>query len=378
MTPLHPTVAEIHLDSFRQNLQRVRSRIGPHRALLPVIKADAYGHGMIPIARAALDENVEGFGVAFVEEGVQLRQAGIKPMILVMAGFLPEEAGAIIEHGLTPVVSHPTQLESLRPLIKQLSRPLRIHIKVDTGMGRLGLSETEALPFIREASAIQGIEIQGLMSHFSDDDMTDSKRAQEQLRCFERTRKEIETLGIKIPTLHMANSAAIMGLDKSWLNMVRPGIMLYGYPPSPHADENASFKQVLTLKTRIIHLKEVRAGTSLSYGHTFTTSRPSRIAVLPIGYADGYSRAWSNRGQVLIGGRRVPVVGRVCMDMTLADVTAVPSALIGDEVILIGRQASESLWANELADQLKTNPYEILCAIGQRVHRLYGEGGLSP
>ena len=377
MTLRHPTIAEIDLAAFRQNVRLVRQRIGPRRALLAVVKANAYGHGMIPISQAALSENIQGLGVAFVEEGLQLRRAGITQPILVMAGFLPEEAEGLLEQGLTPVISHPDQLDWLKRKTGPSVRPIGIHLKIDTGMGRLGLLEKEIVPFIERARASDEIEILGLMSHFADDDLTDRRSVDDQIARFEKARKTIEALEIKIPLLHMANSAAILSLEHAWFDMVRPGIMLYGYPPASQAGAAIPFKPVMTLKTRIIHLKRVPAGTPLSYGRTYTTRRESLIAVLPIGYADGYSRAWSNRGQVLIGGRRAPVVGRVCMDMTLADVTETPAVRLGDEAVLIGSQGSETLSADELARMLGTIPYEILCAVGHRVPRIYRDGDAS-
>ena len=373
MTLQHSTVAEIDLDAFRSNILQVRRCVGPHRAVLAVVKANAYGHGLVPISRAALSEAVEGLGVAFVEEGIQLRKAGIRRMILVMAGFLPEETGALLEYNLTPVVSHPTQIESLKRYREKARHPIRIHLKLDTGLGRLGLLEKDVAPFIRQAREVKGIEIQGLMSHFADEGLDDPHLADEQIGRFEKTQIAIEGMGVKTPMTHMANSAAIMGMERAWFNMVRPGIMLYGYPPS--APAAIPLRPVMTLKTRIINLKRVAAGTPLSYGRTFTTRRDSLIAVLPIGYADGYSRAWSNRGEILIGGRRLPVVGRVCMDMTLVDVTDLPSVGMGDEAVLMGSQGSEALYADELARDLGSIPYEILCAVGQRIPRTYREGG---
>ncbi|HET6465795.1 MAG TPA: alanine racemase [Nitrospiria bacterium] len=372
--PPHPTVAEIDLDAFRQNLRWVRHRIGPQRALLAVVKANAYGHGIIPVSQAAVSENIQGLGVAFVEEGMQIRRAGITAPILVMAGFLEEEAEQFLKHRLTPVIFHPDQLDSLKRLASKATRPVGIHLKIDTGMGRLGLLERELVPFIERVRAVKKIEILGLMSHFADDELTDCRSAEDQIDRFEEVQRMIESLGLKIPLLHMSNSAAIVGLKRAWFNLVRPGIVLYGYaPPSPGSDP-IPIKPVMTLKTRIIHLKRVPAGTPISYGRTFTTRRESLIAVLPIGYADGYSRAWSNRGQVLIDGRRVPVIGRVCMDMTMVDVTELPTVRIGAEAVLIGAQGTEALWADALARQLGTIPYEILCAVSHRVPRHYRDG----
>ena len=372
--PPHPTVAEIDLAAFRQNLRWVRERIGSHRGILAVVKANAYGHGIVPISQAAVSENVRGLGVAFIEEGVQIRRAGITVPILVMGGFLPEESEGFLKHNLTPVISHPDQLEPLKRLAQKAPRPIGVHLKIDTGMGRLGLLDHEIGPFIERARAVKKIEILGLMSHFSDDELTDCRSAEDQIERFENVRRTIESLGLNIPLLHMSNSAAIVGLERAWFNLVRPGIVLYGYAPASSAVDTTPIKPVMTLKTKIIHLKRVPAGTPISYGRTFTTRRESLIAVLPIGYADGYSRAWSNRGQVLIGGRRIPVIGRVCMDMTVVDVTALPAARTGEEAVLIGAQGSESLWADELARQLGTIPYEILCAVNHRVPRLYRNG----
>jgi alanine racemase len=376
ITPPHPTIAEIDLAVFRQNIRLVRQRIGPRRALLAVVKANAYGHGMIPISQAALAETIQGLGVAFVEEGLQLRRAGITQPILVMAGFLPEETEALLEHGLTPVISYPDQLDWLRQKMGKTTRPIGVHIKIDTGMGRLGLLEKEIASFIERTRSSPKIEILGLMSHFADDDLTDCRSADDQITRFENARKAIEAMEIKIPLLHMANSAAILSLERAWFDMVRPGIMLYGYPPSAQSGAAISLRPIMTLKTRITHLKRVPTGTTVSYGRTYTTRRESLIAVLPIGYADGYSRAWSNRGQVLIGGRRAPVVGRVCMDMTMVDVTEISAVRLGDEAVLIGSQGSETLSADELARQLGTIPYEILCSVSSRVPRLYREGAV--
>lgn len=372
--PHHPTVAEIDLAAFRHNLRWVRDRIGPQRALLAVVKANAYGHGIIPISQAAVSENIQGLGVAFIEEGIQIRRAGITAPILVMAGFLQEEAEQILKHRLTPVISHPDQLEPLKRLASKTTRPFGIHLKIDTGMGRLGLLERDIGPFIERARAVKKIKILGLMSHFADDELTDCPSAEDQIDRFEEAQRMIESLGLKIPLLHMSNSAAIVGLKRAWFNLVRPGIVLYGYAPSSPGPDPIPIRPVMTLKTRIVHLKRVPSGTPISYGRTYTTQRESLVAVLPIGYADGYNRAWSNRGQVLIDGRRVPVIGRVCMDMTMVDVTDLPTVRIGAEAVLIGAQGSDALWAGTLARQLGTIPYEILCAVSQRVPRVYREG----
>jgi len=285
-----------------------------------------------------------------------------------------EETEGLLEHDLTPVISHPDQLDWIKRKSGIPSRRVRIHIKIDTGMGRLGLSENQIVPLIERARAIPGLELIGLMSHFAGDDPADGRSADDQMARFEKARKLIETMEIRIPLLHMANSAAILTGERAWYDMVRPGIFLYGYPPGSQSGAALQAQTVMTFKTRVLHLKRVPAGTPISYGGTYTTRRESVVAVLPVGYADGYSRAWSNRGQVLIGGRRAPVIGRVCMDMTMVDVTEIPEVRIGDEAVLIGSQGSETLSADELARQMGTIPYEILCAVSHRVPRLYHEG----
>ncbi|HEY5649703.1 MAG TPA: alanine racemase [Nitrospiria bacterium] len=371
MSHRHPTIAEINLGAFRRNLKAVRKRVGPHRAVFAVVKANAYGHGIIPISQAALSEGIEGLAVAFVEEGIRLRQSGVTKPIIVMAGFLPAEAEGVLEHHLIPVLSEPAQMDQLNLEARKRSRRVPVHIKVDTGMGRLGILNSGLKDFLARAPEMTHLDINGLMSHFADENLGDPAGAEDQIVQFERALKSVEAAGIKPSLIHMANSAAISGLERAWFNAVRPGIMLYGYPPSQDKKLRSRFQPVLTLKTQIIHIKNVPPGATISYGRTFTTKRKSRIAVLPIGYADGYSRSWTNKGVVLIGGRRAPVVGRVCMDMTMADVTDIPEAGRETEAVLIGRQGDDVLGADMLAREAGTIPYEILCSVGPRVPRIY-------
>ncbi len=371
MSHRHPTIAEINLGAFRKNLKAVQKRVGPHRAVFAVVKANAYGHGIIPIAQAALSERIEGLAVAFVEEGIRLRQSGVTSPILVMAGFLPAEAEGVVEHHLTPVVSDRSQFERLAAVARKTSKRVPIHIKVDTGMGRLGLNVSELRDILKHPATMERLEVRGMMSHFADENLGDPAEADEQISRFEKALKEAEQAGIKPALTHMANSAAIIGLERAWFNAVRPGIMLYGYSPGENHGNPIRIEPVLTLKTQIILIKHVPPNTSISYGRTFKTKRKSRIAVLPIGYADGYSRGWTNRGNVLIKGKRAPVVGRVCMDMTMVDVTDIPEARKETEAVLIGKQGGEVIGADDLARDSGTISYEILCAVGPRVPRIY-------
>lgn len=375
MTAGHPTTAIIDLDALLHNLGQLRRHLKGKSQILAVVKANAYGHGAIPVAQALAASGIQAFGVAFVKEGIQLRQAGIGEPILVMGGFVAEQAPTLIEYRLTPLLFHPDQLhwlaEAIKKTIPSYSSGLPVHVKVDTGMGRLGLPPHEVVGFIRKVLGVKGLVLEGLMSHFADEDLASAQIAQEQISLFSKICEELKGEGIVGIALHMANSAAILSLEAAWLSWVRPGITLYGYAPSRILEDVLPLKPVLTLKTRITYLRRVPAGTTISYGRTFTTCRESLIAVLPIGYADGFPRVLSNRGSALVRGRRAPVVGRVCMDMLMLDVTDIPDVMMGEEVVLLGRQGEEVISAVELADQLSTIPYEILCGIGSRVPRVY-------
>ncbi|HLB95226.1 MAG TPA: alanine racemase [Nitrospiria bacterium] len=378
MTAGHPTTAIIDLEALLHNLGQLRRHLKGKSRILAVVKANAYGHGAIPVAQALAASGVQAFGVAFVEEGIALRQAGIGEPILVMAGMVAEQAGAVAEHRLTPVLFHPDQLHWLADAVQNGRPPLPVHVKVDTGMGRLGLHPHEVVGFVRKLLGVKGLVLEGLMSHFADEDLASTQVAQEQIRLFSKVYEELKGEGMAGLKLHMANSAAILSLEAAWLSWVRPGITLYGYAPSRILEDVLPLKPVLTLKTRIASLRRVPAGTTISYGRTFTTRRESLIAVLPIGYADGFPRVLSNRGSALVRGRRAPVVGRVCMDMLMLDVTDIPDVIMGEEAVLLGRQGEEVISAVELADQLSTIPYEILCGIGSRVPRVYTGASKNP
>ncbi len=366
-----PTSAEIDLQAFRFNLDQIRRLIGPERGILAVIKANAYGHGAAPIGRVLVQEGVQQLGVATVEEGETLRRAGLTAEITVLGGVFPDQHDQLIEQDLTPVLYNLTWAEALSKMVAAAGIRRPVQIKIDTGMGRVGFALGEAEEAIVRIAGLPGLELAGVLSHFADADLQDRAFTDWQLQRFAALEERIRKRGIPVPFWHLSNSAAVMNEPGAFFNMVRPGIMLYGYPPSESFAGKAPLKPVLSWRTRIIHLKDVPSGTRLSYGGTFVTRRHSRIATLPVGYADGYPRRLSNRAQVLVGGRRAPVVGTVTMDMILADVTDIDGVAAGDGATLIGHDGAETISAWDLARWSDTIAYEILCTIGTRVPRHY-------
>ncbi|HMK76452.1 MAG TPA: alanine racemase [Thermodesulfobacteriota bacterium] len=367
-----PTVGEVDLGALEFNYREIKKRIPEGVKVLAVVKADAYGHGAIPISLRLEKLGVEYLGVAISEEGVELRKGGVKSPILVLGGIFGGEVDQIFRFRLTPVIFRNDCLKILSREAKKRRRKVKVHLKVDTGMGRLGVPLNLWPDFLREVRRFPKIEIEGILSHFS---MTDEEKGftQSQWRAFKRAVAIAQELGISSEYLHMASSATLTAFPGYAAGLVRPGIMLYGSYPSPTFRSLISLKPVMTLKTRVHFLKSVPSGARISYGGTFRTKRESRIATLPIGYADGYSRHLSNHGEVLIHGKRAPVVGKVCMDFIMVDVTDIPRVSVGDEVILIGRQGGEQITPEEIAEKINSISYEVLCSIGKRVPRIYKE-----
>lgn len=376
-SPLPPTCAIVDLSALEYNLGQVRRHLGPGCEILAVVKADAYGHGAIPVARTLADCGLTRFGVATLAEGVALRGAGIPHQILIMGALLPHQFADIVAHELTPVIHAVGAAEHLARLLHRRRESYRVHIKVDTGMGRLGLSPTDVLPLLQSLPFKGPLQAEGLMTHLADADNEDRAYTKLQLARLRSVIDNLEAAGLSVPIVHAANSAAILSHPAAHLTLVRPGLMLYGCRTPPHAAPAVELRPVLTLRTTVVQVRSLSAGESISYGRTHTVSRPSQIAVLAVGYADGYNRALSNRGEVLIKGRRAPIVGRVCMDMTMADVTEIPGVGPGEPALLIGRQGSERISAEDLAGWLHTIPYEVLCAIGPRVPRIYRRDEVS-
>jgi alanine racemase len=366
-----PTSASVDLAALAHNLATIRQCLHPGCDIMAVVKANAYGHGAIEITRTLLRHGIARFAVVSVDEGVALRQAGITAPIVILGPLFPEQIADLLAHQLTPVVSDLGIMPILSDAVRTFKNAYPIHVKVDTGMGRLGLRMRDVESLIQTLPLHGPLQLEGLMTHLSDSDGTDDAATEEQLSVFRRIVRQIEELGLRMPLIHATNSAGLIRFPQSHFSLVRPGIMLYGYHTLPDSVTAPALQPVLSLRTTVAQVRTVDPGGTVSYNRTFVAKRQSRIAVLPVGYADGYNRRLSNRGMVLVNGQRVPVVGLVCMDMMMIDVTAVPHTRVGDEVVLIGRQGQEAIWADEIADWTDTIPYEILCAIGPRVPRIY-------
>ena len=375
---IRPTVAQINLDALQHNLSQVRKLAGS-REIIAVVKADAYGHGAVPIARVLAANGVSRFGVALVEEARVLREAGLTQEIIVLGGCTEEQTPEIIDLGVTTTIFSARLATALDAAARRAGRLAPVHVKIDTGMGRLGFSVDEAPEAVANLARLPGLRLEGILTHFADADLADLSFAREQIVRFDHAVAAIKSRGVSISLRHAANSAAVMvagrasipGFERALYDAVRPGIMLYGYRPGPGVTSEAKLLPVLSLVTRVALLKRVPSGTSISYGRTFVTRRPSLIAVLPIGYADGYRRFLSNTGHVLIRGHKTPIVGRVCMDLTMVDVTDVAGVEEGDEAVLIGAQGEAMITADDVAAAGGTIAYEVLCGIGPRVPRRY-------
>ncbi len=361
----------VDLGAIRSNIRSLKARLHPNCRFMAVVKADAYGHGMLPVANAAIEAGADWIGVALLEEAVALRKAGVEAPVLVLGEAIPRGAGLFIDNNITATVCSLEAAEALNKAARSRGRNATVHIKVDTGMGRLGLAPEEVLPFVEHVRSLENIDLEGIFSHFAAADEENKEYSFGQLQRFKDIVATLEAHGIEIPMKHFAASAAMIDIPESHLDMVRPGISIYGAYPSPDVDHSVTLKPAMALITAITFLKEVSEGTPLSYGRTFITNRPSRIAVLPVGYGDGYPRLLSNNGEVLVAGKRAPVVGRICMDMTLIDVTDIPEAGVGSEVVLFGSQGEEEVSVDEVAAKAGTISYEILCNITERVPREY-------
>ena len=370
-----PTCAEINIRALIHNLNQAKRLAGSKSQILSIVKADAYGHGAVKISKALVRNGIHHLGTALVEEAVELRDAGIKIPIIVLGGIFKEQIPKIAEYSLTPVVYQEDFLKAVAKEARKSNKKVNIHIKIDTGMGRIGVLPDEAVDFAKKAASQKNIKVEGIMTHFADADLADKAYAEKQMAEFTSIVNKLNEEGIDIPYQHIANSAALVSFENNKFNMARPGIMLYGYAPSAEGKERGlNLIPVMSLKTKVLHLKKVSAGTYISYGRTFVAKRDSVIATLPVGYADGYSRALSNKGFVIVKGKRAPIAGRVCMDMTMIDVTGIDGVEINDEVVLIGKQGKEAITADDVAMLTNTISYEVLCCIGKRVPRVYING----
>lgn len=375
-----PTWVEISLDALRSNIEQFQKVLPSGMKQMAVVKADAYGHGAVEVAKEVLAAGVDYLGVAFFDEALELRNAGITAPILVLGYTPPEGIARAQEMDVTIAVYSRDVLEALREQSQQANqakRKLKIHIKLDTGMGRLGLhTEADAIPFIEEALKLPNVVVEGLFTHYASADESDKSYTMEQYRRFARIVSHFTDQGVDFPYIHAGNSAAAIDLPGFTYSMVRLGISMYGLYPSEEVNQSVvALKPVMSLKTGIVHLKTLPPDSGVSYGTIYRTKGEERIATLPIGYADGYSRMLSTKAEVLVRGRRVPIVGRICMDQCMINVTDVPDVEALDEVVLIGEQGGERITAEDLAELLGTVNYEIICMISHRVARVYVRGG---
>ena len=366
-----PTVATISLSALAHNVRETRRLLRSGCTIMAIVKADAYGHGGILITKSLSELGIHRFGVATIQEGVALRESGIREEIIVLGGQFPWQLPDLVHFQLTPVISDAAILEDLIPLVKSLPQPYPVHLKVDTGMARLGLDPRSVSELVHSDNFTQSLSLQGIMTHLADADNEDPRGTQTQVQTFQQVIHNLKKEGVSIPLLSVANTAGILFHPTTHFDMVRPGLMLFGYPPVRRPDFTAELQPVMRLTTNIVQIRTVEAHQPLSYNGIFKTRRRSRIAVLPVGYANGYNRRLSNKGEVLIGQTRVPIVGRICMDMTLVDITDVPGVQRGDEVVLLGKQGNQHISALDIAAWQDTTPYEVLCNLGPRVNRIY-------
>jgi alanine racemase len=364
-----PTWAEIDLLALKDNIRALKERIGPGVELLAVVKANAYGHGALMVARAALAAGASRLGVACPDEGVALRRAGIQAPILIL-GYTPVgEAEKVVAYGLTPTVNSVAQAEAVAQASARRGLITPVHLKVETGMNRFGLAPETLLALAHTVEGMSSLRLEGIYTHFACADEADKAFTWQQYEAFMAVAGKLQ-----VPLRHVANSAAVLDLPQMALDMVRVGIALYGLYPSAAVSRSVPLRPVLSLKSRIARVKDLEPGETVSYGRTWAAPAPSRVALVPCGYADGLPRTLSNRGMALIRGQRVPIVGRICMDLTMVEVGQVGGVAEGEEVVLIGRQGGEAIGADEVASLAGTISYEVLCGISRRVPRVYREG----
>ena len=370
---------EIDLDALKNNIRRIRSYVRPETKILGVVKADAYGHGCVPVARTLLENGADWLAVACIDEGVQLRRSGITCPILILGHTSEEEAERVVHEDITPGCYSYALASALSRAASKLGKRAKIHIKLDTGMGRVGFRYTEdpevnqkTVDTILKMAILPNLDIDGIFTHFSVADENDDDYTNLQFQRFQSICDRLKTNGLEIPIRHCCNSAALIRFPKMHMDMVRPGIILYGLKPSEFVDcGRLHLHPVMQFKAKITNVKEVEEGVSISYGRRFQTLSTARIATIPVGYADGYSRTLSGKSQAIVGGKLCNLVGNICMDQCMIDVSSVNNIAIGDDVILFGRSDDIELPVESLAEKMGTINYEVLCAIGRRIPRVY-------
>ncbi|MDE2408071.1 MAG: alanine racemase [Xanthomonadaceae bacterium] len=370
-----PTRIVVDLDALGHNLQAIRSHVGV--PVMAIVKANAYGHGLVPVAHYLQAQGVKQFGVAVVEEALTLRRAGITVPVLVLGGILGRQVTQLIQHDLEITVSSLDKLRKVEAAAERLGRKAVIHLKIDTGMERIGVHSYSCGPFIEAAAASTWCVVKGVYSHLACADDPASAMTLAQLERFQTACAHFDRIGAPMPIRHLANSGGVLHFPQTWLDMVRPGIMLYGVLPDPDAHRSVELRPALSLVSQVVYFKVVKAGNPVSYGATWAPAEDTHVITVPIGYGDGYPRALSNRGEVLIRGERRPIVGRLCMDQFMVDLGPHGSAYVEDDVVLIGQQGELSLTVEDVAAWADTIGYEVLTRFNERIPREYIGGQVA-
>ncbi len=377
-----PVWAEIDLNAIEHNVRELRNILSPSSHLMAVVKANGYGHGSVEVAGIALQSGADCLGVARINEGITLRKAGINSPILIFSYTPPSMAKYLVEFNLTQTISSYDTAAAFSSYAASLCKTIKVHIKIDTGMGRLGLAalssssgmsiNRSAISEIVSMADLPYIRLEGIFTHFATADSIDKTYSDKQFKIFIKFLNELDSMGIKIPIKHAANSAAIIDLPATYLNMARAGIAIYGlYPSNEVNKKRISLIPAMSLKTKVIYTKTIGAGFKISYGSTYKTSKPTTVVTVPIGYADGLNRLLSSRGNMLLHGIKIPIIGRICMDHTMLDAGNIPGIKIGDEVVILGKQGSQRISADDIASKINTINYEVVCMVTSRVRRVY-------
>ena len=372
---MRPTYAEINLGAINENLRQVRGRVGRRPIVMAVVKANAYGHGMITVARSVLKQKSAAYlGVAIVEEGIALRRNNISAPTLVFTVPSENQLRSFIEMNLDATICSLVTARKLDRLAAAAGRKAIVHVKVDTGMGRIGILPKDVLPFMTELKKLKNITVRGIYTHFATSDERHLGYARRQLSEFNASLNALDRAGIRVTLRHCANSGAILQMKDSYFDMVRPGIMMYGYRPSQETRRTLPLKPAMSIRSQIAFMKQVPKGTSISYGRRYVTGSKTNIGSVAIGYADGISRRLTNKANALVNGRQYPIVGTICMDQLMIDFGSRREYKVGDRVTLLGRDGKKEITGWDIAEALGTIPYEVCCAISERIPRTYIHG----
>ena len=369
------TWAEIDLDAIAHNVRAIKAFVGPDTEIIASVKANAYGHGLLPVSRTALGAGASRLAVHRIQVAVTLRESGITAPILLMGHTPPSGVDLVLRNRITPTL---VDWDTARLISAHAEEPTPVHVKIDTGMSRYGLEPEKAVEFVRYIGSLPNLRIEGIFSHFATADQADLADARRQLHRFQLVLEELDRLGYPIPVPHMCNSAAVVTLPEAHMAAVRPGLLIYGMAPSPASVPPFPLRRALTLKSTVIHVRDLAAGTPISYGRTFIAPAPMRVALVSLGYGDGYPRLVSNRGALLIRGQRAPIRGRICMDQMIVDVTDIPNVQVGDEVVAIGPQGDDEITAEEVGGWAETINYEVVTDLLPQVVRVYKLNGFYP